>query len=110
MPQARDQRCDLLHVAIEMRRDGRLDAEGTAGKKLVTPGLRRDAVAWAIRAKDYSQRRACRLIGMDPKTWRYASRRPDDAECGGGCANWLRSDGDLAIGACISCSTGRGWQ
>lgn len=45
----------------------------------MTPGLRRDAVAWAIRAKDYSQRRACRLIGMDPKTWRYASRRPDDA-------------------------------
>ena len=42
----------------------------------MTPGLRRDAVTWAIREKDYSQRRACRLIGIDPKTWRYASRRP----------------------------------
>ncbi|AHI26658.1 hypothetical protein H845_2741 [Komagataeibacter xylinus E25] len=30
-------------------------------------------------------------------------------QCGGGCANWLRSEGDLAIGVCISCSTGRGW-
>ncbi|MBU2654896.1 IS3 family transposase [Acidomonas methanolica] len=49
------------------------------GKKLVTPGLRREAVTWAITERDYSQRRACRLIGMDPKTWRYASRRPDDA-------------------------------
>lgn len=30
--------------------------------------------------RDYPQRRACRLTGMDPKTWRYASRRPDAAE------------------------------
>ena len=44
----------------------------------MTPGLRRDAVTWAIREKDYSQRRACRLVGIDPKTWRYASCRPDD--------------------------------
>ena len=28
--------------------------------------------------KDYSQRRACWLVGIDPKTYRYASRRPDD--------------------------------
>lgn len=46
----------------------------------MTPGLRREAVTWAMTERDYSQRRACRLIGMDPKTWRYASRRPDDAE------------------------------
>lgn len=42
----------------------------------MTPGLRREAVTWAITERDYSQRRACRLIGIDPKTWRYASRRP----------------------------------
>ena len=30
--------------------------------------------------KNYSQRRACRLIGMDPKTYRYRSRRSDDLE------------------------------
>lgn len=30
--------------------------------------------------KNYSQRRACRLIGMDPKTYRYRSRRSDDQE------------------------------
>ena len=35
-------------------------------------------VNWAIDKKGYSQRRACGLIGMDPKSLRYASRRPDD--------------------------------
>ncbi|GCE89037.1 hypothetical protein MSKU15_0638 [Komagataeibacter diospyri] len=71
-----------ITIGIDVSK-GYLDAEGPAGKKLVTPGLRRDAVAWAIQEKDYSQRRTCRLIGMDPKTWRYASRHPDDAEaCG----------------------------
>lgn len=36
-------------------------------------------MTWAIEEKYYSQRRACGLIGFDPKTYRYASRRPDDA-------------------------------
>lgn len=33
---------------------------------------------WAVEEKSYSQRRACGLIGLDPKTYRYASRRGDD--------------------------------
>jgi putative transposase len=36
------------------------------------------AVSWAIEGKDYSQRRACGLVGIEPKTYRYASKRPDD--------------------------------
>jgi putative transposase len=36
-------------------------------------------VTWAIEQKNYSQRRACGLIGLAPKTYRYRSRRPDDA-------------------------------
>jgi putative transposase len=36
-------------------------------------------VTWAIEEKCYSQRRGCGLVGFDPKTYRYASRRPDDA-------------------------------
>ncbi|MDQ0438827.1 putative transposase [Kaistia dalseonensis] len=36
-------------------------------------------MTWAIKEKRYSPRRACGLIGLDPKTYRYASRRPDDA-------------------------------
>jgi putative transposase len=35
-------------------------------------------VTWAIEEKCYAQRRACGLVGLDPKTYRYASRRPDD--------------------------------
>jgi putative transposase len=35
-------------------------------------------VTWAIERKDYSQRRAGRLVGIEPKTYCYASRRSDD--------------------------------
>lgn len=36
-------------------------------------------MSWAIEEKAYSQRRACGLIGLSPKSYRYASRRSDDA-------------------------------
>ena len=35
-------------------------------------------MTWAIDQKGYSQRRACKLVGLQPKTYRYASTRPDD--------------------------------
>lgn len=35
-------------------------------------------MSWAIENKDYSQRRACGLVGLEPKTYRYTSTRPDD--------------------------------
>src|SRR5690606_21865500 len=53
---------------------------GDAWKKLLTPGLRRKAVTWAIGEKSYSQPRACGLVGQHPKTYRYASTRSDDGE------------------------------
>ena len=34
---------------------------------------------WAITEKSYSQRRACCLVGLDRKSFRYVSKRPDDA-------------------------------
>ena len=36
-------------------------------------------MTWAVREKGYSQRRACGLVGLHPKTYRYASTRPDDS-------------------------------
>ena len=36
-------------------------------------------MTWAIKDKSYSQRRACTLVGLQAKTYRYASRRSDDA-------------------------------
>ena len=41
------------------------------------------AVTWAMERKGYSQRRACGLVGLEPKTYRYASKRPDDGEVRG---------------------------
>ncbi len=35
-------------------------------------------MTWAVEQKGYSQRRACRLVGIEPKTYRYRSRRPED--------------------------------
>ena len=37
-------------------------------------------MSWAIEEKAYSQRRACSLIGLAPKSYRYASLRSDDAD------------------------------
>ncbi len=37
-------------------------------------------MTWAIKEKDYSQRRACELVGLAPETYRYVSQRPDDSE------------------------------
>ena len=37
-------------------------------------------MTWAIEQKSYSQRRACGLVGLAPKTYRYRSRRPEDAD------------------------------
>jgi len=35
-------------------------------------------VSWAIKGKSYSQRRACNLVGLYAKTYRYQPRRSDD--------------------------------
>ena len=37
-------------------------------------------MTWAIRDKGYSQRRACGLVGLHPKTYRYASKRTGDED------------------------------
>ena len=35
-------------------------------------------MSWAIKEKSYSQRRACALAGVNPRVYRYRSKRPDD--------------------------------
>jgi putative transposase len=40
--------------------------------------LRKRAVTWAVRDRGYSQRRACKLVKLHPKTYRYVSRRTGD--------------------------------
>lgn len=46
---------------------------------MVTPAVKRDAVAHACQVLGVSQRRACRTIGAERTTIRYRHRRPDDA-------------------------------
>lgn len=43
------------------------------------PGARRSALTWAMTGKTCSQRRVCRLVGLDPRVHRHRSKRPDDA-------------------------------
>jgi putative transposase len=45
---------------------------------MVTPAVKRDAVAHLKGAHEMSERRACRIIDCDRMTVRYRSRRPDD--------------------------------
>lgn len=45
---------------------------------MVTPAVKREAVAHLKGAHGMSERRACRVIGCERMTVRYRSRRPDD--------------------------------
>ena len=53
--------------------------EGFAGKELTAPNVRRAAALNAMRDHNISQRRACRLVGVDPKTVRR-DHEPDNPE------------------------------
>src|SRR6185437_666607 len=57
----------------------RRDAEGSQFKKMVTPVVRRQAVAHLCQSYEVSQRRACQVIAADRTSMRYRSVRPDDA-------------------------------
>ena len=46
---------------------------------MVTPAVRREAVAQVRVAFEVSERRACSALGVDRTSVRYRSRRPDDA-------------------------------
>ena len=45
---------------------------------MVTPAVKREAVAHLTTEHEMSERRACRVIGCQRMTVRYHSRRPDD--------------------------------
>ena len=58
-------------------------------------------MTWAIREKSYSQRRACRLVGLHPKT--TATRQSGLAMKGlaSDCESWRPSGGGSAIGVLV---------
>ena len=47
-------------------------------QKMMTPAVRREAVAHLDETFAVSQRRACTVIGVDPSAMRYRSVRPDE--------------------------------
>jgi len=47
---------------------------------MVTPAVRREAVAHLCTVHEVSQRRACSVLGVDRSSVRYCSVRPDDTE------------------------------
>src|SRR5207248_1173575 len=53
-------------------------AEGSVGKKVVTPAARREATTYLRQTFELSERRACQVIGTDRTSVRYQSVRPDD--------------------------------
>jgi putative transposase len=65
-------------------------------------------VDWAIKEKHYSQRRACALIGMAPKTYRYVGKRDEDAVVRERLRALASERRRFAIGGCMSCSPGKG--
>ena len=70
-----------MHADMGSRFDAYLQrgSERSVGKTLTTPMARRDAVLRAMKGHPISQRRACVLIGVDPKTVRR-ERPPDNPE------------------------------
>src|SRR6516165_4523016 len=54
--------------------------EGAAGKKMVGPAAKREAVAHLRDVLEMSERRASSLVAADRKMIRYRSRRPADTE------------------------------
>ena len=64
-------------------------------------------VTWAIDEKGYSQRRACALIGIAPKTYRLPPRAAMTVSSASGCATLLPNAGGSAIGACTFCYAGK---
>src|ERR1043165_10197854 len=55
------------------------DAEGSERKKMVTPAVKRQAVAHLCGSYEVSQRRACQTIGTDRAPMRYRNIPPADA-------------------------------
>ena len=70
---------------------------------MVTPAAERKAVAHLRDAFGMSERRACKAIGCCRMTMRYQTTRADDA----GLRQRMKAIAASAIGACMSCSSGK---
>jgi hypothetical protein len=71
--------------------------KGLAGKKRLKPEARRTAVARLIKQHGLSQRRACRLVGIDHATCAIGAGVLMTVGCAGGYASWPGSGDASAL-------------
>ena len=74
---------------------------------MVTPAVRREAVAHLQVTYKVSERRACSVLGADRASMRYRGRRLAMRQRERGCVNWHSFAGDLAIAGFTSCSNAK---
>nr|WP_245489252.1 MULTISPECIES: IS3 family transposase [Rhizobium] len=74
-----DENARLKKLLAETMLDNAI-LKDVASKKLVTPEVKRGAVAHVCKQHGVSQRRACEVLSIDRSSVRYCSVRPDDAD------------------------------
>ena len=87
---------------------GQPGAESGAGKKVVTCPARREATRWVQAELGLTERRACRLIGITLRALRYRAREDGIEGLRDGCSPWRARGLGTGLGACMSCSDGKG--
>ena len=63
---------------------------------------------WAVKERGHSQRRACSLVGIDPRVYRYQSSRPDEGELRQRLRELAAERRRFGIGGCTCCWLGKG--
>ena len=74
---------------------------------MVTPAVKREAVAHLKARLGLSERRACQIAGADRKMVRYQSQRAPDTALRGRLRDLANERRNSATGASSSCSGGR---
>ncbi|WP_442132283.1 IS3 family transposase [Rhizobium leguminosarum] len=74
-----DENARLKKLLAETMLDNAI-LKDVAFKKMVTPEVKRGAVAHVCKQHGVSQRRACEVLSIDRSSVRYCSVRPDDAD------------------------------
>ena len=107
-----DENAKLKRRLAEQMRDMAAMKE-LLSKKVVTPVVKREAVAHLTALLGLSERRACRIAGVDRKTVWIGRRCGIDHDahpirhCGAGCGIWPTNGAGSAIVGCLPCCAAR---
>ena len=73
------------------------------------PAARRDAVGYLMERRSYSQRRACRVVGLSRSVAQYRPTPKQDEVLRVRMRIWRRAIGAMANCACMYCWPVRAW-